>query len=63
MKWIKIRPGLYRSGKYELRQAQWRGSRDGWMILTDDNSFHDSRRLFKDAKTRAETHAKKHSNS
>lgn len=58
MKWTRVRAGVYRSGKYELRQAYWRASRDGWMIITDDNSFHDSRRLLASAKRRAEEHAK-----
>lgn len=59
MQWTKIKPGHYRSGKYELRQAWWRGSRDGWLIITDDDSFHDSSRLLVDAKKRAEVHALK----
>jgi hypothetical protein len=57
MKWTKVRAGLYRSGKYELRQARWRASNDGWMITTDDESFHDSARLLVKAKRRCEMHA------
>lgn len=57
MKWTKIRAGVYRSGKYELRQAYSRASKDGWMICTDDDSWHDSSRLLSGAKKRAEAHA------
>lgn len=57
MKWTKIRAGVYRSGKYELRQARWRGAKDGWLIITDDDTFHDSTRLLANAKRRAEEHA------
>lgn len=57
MKWTKVRAGVYRSGKYELRQAYSRASKDGWMICTDDDSWHDSTRLLSGAKKRAETHA------
>lgn len=57
MKWTKVRVGVYRSGKYELRQAKWRASNDGWLITTDDDSFHDSTRLLAGAKRRAEAHA------
>jgi len=57
MQWKKIRAGEYRSGKYVLRQARWRASNDGWLITTDDDSFHDSSRLLASAKRRAETHA------
>jgi hypothetical protein len=57
MKWTKVRAGVYRSGKYELRQAKWRASNDGWLIATDDDSFHDSTRLLSKAKRRCETHA------
>lgn len=57
MKWTKVRAGLYRSGKYELRQATWRASNDGWLIRTDDDSFHDSSRKLAQAKRRCETHA------
>lgn len=57
MKWEKVRAGVYRCGKYELRQAYFRSQKDGWLILTDDNTFHDSARLLAAAKRRAETHA------
>lgn len=57
MKWTKVRAGVYRSGKYELRQAYSRASKDGWMICTDDDSWHDSSRLLAGAKKRAEAHA------
>lgn len=57
MKWTKVRAGVYRSGKYELRQAYSRASKDGWMICTDDDSWHDSSRLLSGAKKRAEAHA------
>lgn len=57
MKWTKVRAGLYRSGKYQLRQAYWRASPDGWLIVTDDDSFHDSTRLLAQAKRRAQEHA------
>ncbi len=57
MKWTKVRAGVYRSGKYELRQATWRASNDGWLITTDDDSFHDSSRLLANAKKRCEAHA------
>jgi len=57
MKWTKVRAGVYRSGKYELRQAYSRATKDGWMICTDDDSWHDSSRSFAGAKKRAEMHA------
>lgn len=57
MEWTKIRAGLYRSGKYLLRQAKWRASNDGWLITTEDDTFHDSTRLLSGAKRRAEQHA------
>lgn len=59
MKWTKVRAGYYRSGKYFLRRAIWRGSPDGWLIITDDDSFHDSSRLLASAKRSAEEHAKR----
>lgn len=57
MKWTKVRAGVYRSGKYELRQAYSRATPDGWMICTDDDSWHDSSRLLASAKRRVEEHA------
>lgn len=59
MKWVKVRAGLYRSGKYELRQAWWRAQPDGWLVLTDDDSFHDSARLLVNAKRKAEGHVER----
>lgn len=54
MKWTKVRAGVYRSGKYEIRQAYWRASKDGWMITTDDDAWHDSNRTLEGAKRRVE---------